>query len=516
MTVDGFRLVGQLTGGRHGAVWHAVTDTDDRPVALKQLLGVDTVAFAGIRDEVDRLRRLADRHVVGSHPPVTSHGEHWLVEDWVDGVSLAAVLAGSTEPLARPQALGIVRGALLGLTAAHRVGLSHGELSPRSVMIDTEGQPVLVGFAAHLADGSVADSDGFAGPEAAAAAVAGPRSDVYAAGRIRERLLATEGVPTDLLPVVERATASDPAHRYPDAGSLLADLEVRAERAYGAGWWTTAGLSGLAATATGVSAAGTVGAAASGSGAVTGVLSSGSGALAGASHTAGGGVVRAARSGVSAATRAGLVIAGTAVVLIALVVGAAAILRPSTTGTGTTDTAAVGPTQGSGGAPASQPPPRPTPTPTPTPTPRPTPTPNPTLEFTGTYRYDEVVTKSNDTRTPVGDRYRTTWTVSTTCAAAACSSSISVPDEEAFTLDTSGGRWRTELTYRVECVDSKTGEPTDQKVRVRYTRTLQPKTGTSGVLTIAGTSRYRQLKKCTDQSIPQQDVHRKITVTRVK
>jgi hypothetical protein len=401
------------------------------------------------------------------------------------------------------------------LSAAHRVGLAHGELSPRSVMIDTEGQPVLVGFAAHLADRSVADSDGFAGPEATAAPTAGPSGDVYAAGRILERLLTTDGVPTDLRPVVERATASEPAHRYPDAGSFLADLEERAERAYGAGWWTTAGLSGLAASATAVSAAGTVGAAASGSGgAVTGVLSSGSGALAGASRAAGGGVVRAARSGVSTATRAGLVIAGTTVVLIALVVGAAAILRPNASGPGNTDTTAVRAAQGSGGAPASQPPPSPKPTPTPRPTP--TPTPNPTLDFTGTYRYDEVVTESNDSRTPVGDRYRTTWTVSTTCRGAACSSTISAPGEDAFTLDTSGGRWKTDLTYRVECVDSKTGKATKQKVPVRYSRTLQPKTATSGVLSIAGTSRYRQLKKCTDQSIPQQDVHRKITVTRLK
>lgn len=512
MTVDGFRLVGQLNGGRHGAVWHAVSDTDDEPVALKQLLGVDADAFDSIRAEVDRLRGLSDRHVVRSHPPVISQGELWLVESWIDGVSLAALLAGSTQSLARPQALGIVRGALLGLAAAHRVGVDHGELSPRSVMIDAEGQPVLVGFGAHLADGSVADSDGFAGPEAATSSVAGPRSDVYAAGRILEHLLATEGVPTDLRPVVDRATAPEPAHRYPDAGSLLADLDVRAERAYGAGWWTTAGLSGLAASATGVTAAGTVGAAASGSGAVTGVLSSGSGALAGAGHAAGG-VVRAARSGISAATRTGLVIAGTAVVLVVLVVGAAAILRPGATGPGTTDTAAVGPTQGSGGAPAGQPPS--SPEPTSTPAPRPTPTPNPTLDFTGRYRYDEVVTKSNDSRTPVGDRYRTTWTVSTTCRAAACSSSIKAKGEEAFTLDTSGGRWRTELTYRVDCADSKTGERTGQKVKVRFSRTLQPRTATTGALTITGTSRYQQLKKCTDQSIPLQDVRRKITVTRV-
>ncbi len=505
MTVDGFRLVRQLPGGRHGAVWQAVDIASQAPVALKQMLGVEPSTFELVRAEVDRLRGLSDRHLVRSHPPAAGTHECWLVEDWVEGVSLAAVQAGS-DTLTRAQALGIIRGALLGLSTAHRDGIAHGELSPRSVVIDTDGEPVVVGFGAHLADATVADADGFAGPEAATERTATPTADVFSVGRMLDRLLAVEGVPDDLEPVVARSTARDPASRYPDAAGLLADLEERAERAYGTGWWTTAGLSGIVAAASATAATATVGVAASGSGAVAGALSSGSGALAGAGRAVGSGAVHGRRTG--------LVIAGATVGLIAMVVAAVAVLRPDSGRQAGPETAAVNASQSAKPAPTTQ---ATTTSSTRSASSKPTPEPDPALSFTGTYRYESVVTKSTDSRTPVGERYRINWTVSTTCAGSKCSSKINESDGRSFELNTSEGTWKEAYTYKVQCVNSKTGKPVGSKIKMRYKRTLEAKASKkNGGLTISGTDHDRQLTLCKGQEVPRQDIRRKITISKTK
>lgn len=501
MTVDGFRLVRQLPGGRHGAVWQAIDIASQAPVALKQMLGVEPSTFERVRAEVDRLRGLSDRHLVRSHPPAAGTDECWLVEDWVEGVSLAAVQAGS-DTLTRPQALGIIRGALLGLSTAHRDGIAHGELSPRSVLIDTDGEPVVVGFGAHLADATVADADGFAGPEAAAELTATPTADVYSVGRMLDRLLAVDGVPDDLEPVVARSTARDPASRYPDAAGLLADLEERAERAYGSGWWTTAGLSGIVAAASATAATATVGVAASGSGAVAGALSSGSGALAGAGRAVGSGAVHGRRTG--------LVIAGTAAGLVAMVVAAVAVLRPDSGRQAGPETAAVNTSQSA----------KPAPTTTGSTSssrsasPKPTPKPDPALSFTGTYSYVRVVTKSNSSDTRVGERYRTSWQVSTTCQGSTCTSSVTDGDDDSWELATGGGSWKDAYTYKAECIRTDTGKETGEKVKMSYSQLLTPKTSKNGVVSVSGTARTRQLQKCPNQTIPKRDIRYKITISK--
>lgn len=504
MTVDGFRLVRQLPGGRHGAVWQAVDIASQAPVALKQMLGVEPSTFARVRAEVDRLRGLADRHLVRSHPPAAGADECWLVEDWVEGVSLAAVQAGS-DTLTRAQALGIIRGALLGLSTAHRDGIAHGELSPRSVLIDTDGEPVVVGFGAHLADATVADADGFAGPEAAAQLTATPTADVFSVGRMLDRLLAVEGVPDDLAPVVARSTARDPASRYPDAAGLLADLEERAERAYGSGWWTTAGLSGIVAAASATAATATVGAAASGSGAVAGALSSGSGALAGAGRAVGSGVVHGGRTG--------LIIAGTAVGLIVMVVAAVAVLRPDSGRQAGPEAAAVNASQSAKPAATTQ---ARTTSSTRSASPKPTPKADPAVSFTGTYRYVRVVTKSNRSDTPVGERYRTSWQVSTTCQGSTCTSSVTDGDDDSWELATGGGSWKDAFTYKVTCIITDTGKETGEKVKMSYSQVLTPKTSNKGVVSVVGTARRRQLQKCSKQVLPKDDIRYKITITTTK
>ena len=531
MIIGRYTLVRQLPGGRHGAVWKARDTELGHDVALKQLASVTASIVPRLRSETDRLAQLQQENLATSYPAVIDDTAVWLAEDWVEGTSLATVLHGANG-LTRAQALGVLHGALTGLAAAHRSGVVHGDLAPRTLLISTAGQPVVVGFGTHFAT-DVGGLDGFASPETSAGRELTPAADVFSAGAMLRHLLAEEGVPAEIRPVLDRAQSTDPASRQPDARAFLDELEPAAERAFGAGWWTTAGLGGVVATTMGAAAAAAGGTATAtgGMGAVAGTMSAGEGALTGAmslgsaggSGAVGGTSAVAGRAGLGAVAgrtarsgkRAGLIIAGAATVLIVVVVGALAVLRPG-------QSISAAPGSGAAGAPPAITPVPSSPatrTPTATPTPKPAPPPNPRLGSTGTYRWEYVITKSNDPRTAVGRRATATWTVRTSCTGNKCTSTVkSSTAAKPFTLDVSAASWNVNEKYNVGCFDTKTGTPTSQKVPVRYVRTLTPgsPSGNGSVSMVKGRDRYTQLKKCRNQSLPRQDVQARITLTKIR
>ena len=233
MIIGRYTLVRQLPGGRHGAVWKAHDPDLGHDVALKQLASVARDVVPRLRSEVDRLAQLRHENLARTYPPVIDDADTWLAESWVDGTSLATVLRG-TNGLTRPQTLGVLHGALTGLAAAHRSGVVHGDLAPRSLMISTAGQPVVVGFGAHVAS-DVVGLDGFASPEASAGRELTPAADVFAAGAMLRHLLAEEGVPAEIQPVLDRAQSPDPASRQPDARAFLHELETGRGTRFGTG-----------------------------------------------------------------------------------------------------------------------------------------------------------------------------------------------------------------------------------------------------------------------------------------
>ena len=507
MIIGDYTLVRQLPGGRHGAIWKARDQRRVADVALKQLLGVPAEDRDRVCRAVDRLVVLHDRHLVRQHPAAAGDESLWLVEDWVDGASLELVLAGSAG-LTRSQGLGVLRGALLGLKAAHAAGLVHGELSPRSVLIDSAGQPVVVGLGGHLAGGEVAGVGGFASPEAATGGTLSPAADVFSAGAMLGMILAKETLPADLTAVLDRARAVDPAERQPDAAILLAELEPAAERAFGATWWTTTGLSGVVASTVGV--AGTTGSAVTGGvGAVTGSLPAGEGALSGAMSlgSRGGAGAVGGRTAIRASRRAGLIIGAAATVVVVAVVGAFAVLRPGQQTT--TAVPAAGAQQG-GNEPAS---------------PSPRAAPDPRLGFTGTYRYEHLVTKSNLPGTPAGRRTTDTWKVKTVCTKGTCQSTITPSKGAAWSLGTLGTGWGVDVTRNAECAVETTtsGGGSSSKSRRsaqvpwRSVFTLTPQaSGPSGITRLTGSQAHGEVKKCPLPEIKTQyAMAATITVTKI-
>jgi eukaryotic-like serine/threonine-protein kinase len=287
-----YDVIGQVGAGSTGVVWLATQPEVDRPVAIKQLaadLATDTSFRDRFRAEAQVLASLSTPNVVAVYDYVEAPDGAYIVEEYVDGASLARVVAEAGR-LSPEQAVGVTRGALRGLADAHDVDLVHGDVTPANILVAQDGTSKLIDFGLSVSSGSTGSSGtpAYASPEAITGRPLDARSDVYSAGCVLFELLAGEapfsggtpaeiaarhtaaeppalpGTHTGLAHVVGRAMANDPAARYPNAREFLTALEDQAQHDLGASWELTASIAGLTLAAaltttavTGASAAAT-------------------------------------------------------------------------------------------------------------------------------------------------------------------------------------------------------------------------------------------------------------------
>ncbi|MEU2158320.1 protein kinase [Streptomyces sp. NPDC019396] len=264
-SVPGFTEIRELGTGGSGRVMMAVETASGTPVAIKYLnerLTEDTRFLQQFRAEAELLREVDSPHVARLHQYVETRDGVAMVLDLVDGASLRTLLRreGATTPEA---ALTVLKGSLLGLTAAHRLGIVHRDYKPENVLVTAEATSKLVDFGIAARDGSA--STGMSGtpmymaPEQWQGHPASAATDVYAAtvtffecvtgsrpfggehlGEIAMSHLSApvpaEAAPEPLRTLVVRGMAKDPAGRFGSADEFLAELETVAAAAYGPDW----------------------------------------------------------------------------------------------------------------------------------------------------------------------------------------------------------------------------------------------------------------------------------------
>ncbi len=268
LVIGGRYRIRELRGaGGMGTVFLAVDGQLGRNVALKILparLVRDTGAVARFEREAKAMGRLAHGNIVQAYDSGSCGDQHFLVMEFIDGVSLGALLK-QRGPLEPSTAADYAYQTALGLQHAHDKGLVHRDLKPANLIITPEQQVKILdlGLARFLHDqvedetltieGTALGTPDYMAPEQFGhAREADERSDVYAlgctlyhmlAGRVpypgssfSEKQLAHQRtepepveafqpqVPAGLSQVVLKMMAKRPADRFASAGQCAEAL----------------------------------------------------------------------------------------------------------------------------------------------------------------------------------------------------------------------------------------------------------------------------------------------------
>ncbi|MFB4310649.1 serine/threonine-protein kinase [Actinomadura sp. GTD37] len=263
--LPGFVELAELGTGAQGEVVLARHESGGGPVAIKYLapalLG-DTAARSVFRHEAQMLKRVNNPHVARLFDYLESPWGAAIILEAVPGRPLRKVLDEHEGALTAEAALATLKGSLLGLAAAHAVGVVHRDYKPGNVLVRDDGQSKLIDFGVAVLTGQGGDLAGtprYMSPEQWAGGPATPATDLYAATCVfvecvtgkkpfggttlaelksahEQGLTSLENVPEPLRPLVRRGLAKSPSDRVSNAYEFVSELESVAVQVYGPDW----------------------------------------------------------------------------------------------------------------------------------------------------------------------------------------------------------------------------------------------------------------------------------------
>ena len=153
------------------------------------------------KKEARRLRKLRNKHIVQVHDLFEENGTSYYVMDFVDGESLSNRMKRTGKPLSEKEVLAILPQVLEALDAVHEKGIWHLDLKPGNIMVEGNGNVVLIDFGASkqmsASEGytttttAMCYTQGYAPPEQIDQNMSqiGPWTDLYALGATLYNLL---------------------------------------------------------------------------------------------------------------------------------------------------------------------------------------------------------------------------------------------------------------------------------------------------------------------------------------
>jgi WD40 repeat protein len=251
-----YTLLGRLGAGGMGTVFLG-TGPDGQRVAVKAIRpewSADPAFLARFRSEVKRAREVPPFCTAAVLDADVEHDPPYLVVEFVDGPSLAGVVA-DRGPLSPSEVYGLAVGVATALVAIHGAGVVHRDLKPANVLLAV-GLPKVIDFgiargaelsAELTAPDQVMGTIGYVAPESLdGSGKAGPAADVFAwgvligyaatgrtpfrgdspmatIGRMLTQPPDLNGIPDSLRDLVATTLEKDPASR-PTARELLDSL----------------------------------------------------------------------------------------------------------------------------------------------------------------------------------------------------------------------------------------------------------------------------------------------------
>ena len=139
--IGDYRIKRLIGSGGMGQVYSAEHVRMQRKVALKMLRGdrmSDEASVERFYDEVRAASRVLHPNIVTAFDAGEHDGIHYLVMEYVDGMTLTRLVA-KNGPLSPGMAASIIRQAALGLLHAHRAGIVHRDVKPGNLIRAADG-----------------------------------------------------------------------------------------------------------------------------------------------------------------------------------------------------------------------------------------------------------------------------------------------------------------------------------------------------------------------------------------
>jgi eukaryotic-like serine/threonine-protein kinase len=166
-----YKIGRYLGAGGMGLVYQAEHRLMDRVVALKIIhknLSRRPRVVQRFRQEVRAAARLSHPNIVAAYDAEQAGDIHFLVMEFVDGVSLDRLIA-RRGPLGSAHACHFIRQAARGLQHAFEMSMVHRDIKPQNLMLNRKGQIKILDFGlarlAHESDIGPDQTDTVGGPE---------------------------------------------------------------------------------------------------------------------------------------------------------------------------------------------------------------------------------------------------------------------------------------------------------------------------------------------------------------
>lgn len=239
---DRYTVQDDIGAGAAGTVYKAWDTLLQTQVAIKLLRPEYTAspdAVERVRQEIVLSRDIGHPNILRIYHLGTCEGRTYLTMQWIDGPTLADVIAKDA-PLPLDTVLTVSTKLASALAAAHSRNILHRDIKPSNILIDEDGEPFLADFGlARLMGehgitrhGLFVGTPHYASPEQVALRPLDQRSDVYALGLVvfematGRRPFEAESV-QEMLEMQRSAPPPDPRTIAPSVPAALAELIVR-------------------------------------------------------------------------------------------------------------------------------------------------------------------------------------------------------------------------------------------------------------------------------------------------